>query len=198
MPTGLAFRTYVESSPEAGVETGIAIVNPNSVPVTVQLDLTTADGGQTDQFGSLLIPANGQVSKFLRELFPGLPAGFKGVFRSPTNTGIVIPRLFLNDTPEDRQAILPLVNQIMLYPLSRSTPCDVWRSCHGTGMAPERRRRELQVLSRQQQTFIGSRLEGCPHWSAPGASSYRLRFWRKPCRGRPFARPSPRSASSHP
>ncbi len=47
------------------------------------------------------------------------PAGLQGVFRSPTNTGVVIPRVFLNDTTEDRRAVLEMVSGISLYPLSR-------------------------------------------------------------------------------
>lgn len=46
------------------------------------------------------------------------PAGVAGIFRSPTNIAYIIPRVFLDDTPEDRAAILPLVNQILAYPLS--------------------------------------------------------------------------------
>ncbi len=47
------------------------------------------------------------------------PAGIQAVFRSSTNTGYVIPRVFLNDTREDRQAVLPFVNEITMYPLSK-------------------------------------------------------------------------------
>ncbi len=45
------------------------------------------------------------------------PKGITQVFRSSTNTGFIAPRIFLDDTPEDRQAIQPLLRQIMLYPL---------------------------------------------------------------------------------
>ncbi len=46
------------------------------------------------------------------------PEGIRGVFRSSTNLAMVIPRLFMNDTDEDRQAIQPLIDQIMAYPLA--------------------------------------------------------------------------------
>jgi hypothetical protein len=46
------------------------------------------------------------------------PAGVEAVLRSPTNTGVVIPRVFMADTTEDRQAIQPVLNQIAMYPLS--------------------------------------------------------------------------------
>nr|WP_315597986.1 DUF1254 domain-containing protein [uncultured Cupriavidus sp.] len=46
------------------------------------------------------------------------PKGIRGVYRSPTNIAYIIPRAFLDDTAQDRQAIRPLVSQIMAYPLS--------------------------------------------------------------------------------
>src|SRR5215472_4644148 len=50
-----------------------------------------------------------------------LPKGITKVFRSPTNVGFLIPRVFREDTDADKQAIQPLINQIMSYPLSRYT-----------------------------------------------------------------------------
>ncbi|MCE9605675.1 MAG: DUF1254 domain-containing protein [Planctomycetia bacterium] len=47
-----------------------------------------------------------------------VPAGIVQVFRCPTRYGYVLPRVFLDDTAEDRRAILPLVDGIMMYPLS--------------------------------------------------------------------------------
>ncbi len=47
-----------------------------------------------------------------------LPEGITGVFSAKTHTGFAIPRVFLDDTAEDRKAIQPLVSQIDMYPLS--------------------------------------------------------------------------------
>jgi hypothetical protein len=47
-----------------------------------------------------------------------VPAGITQVFHSPTNIAYVIPRAFLNNTAEDKQAILPVISQMMAYPLS--------------------------------------------------------------------------------
>ncbi|MEN0083881.1 MAG: DUF1254 domain-containing protein [Leifsonia sp.] len=47
-----------------------------------------------------------------------VPAGIAGVFRYDTRCGVVIPRVFLDDTDEDRAAVLPLINQISVYPLA--------------------------------------------------------------------------------
>jgi hypothetical protein len=50
-----------------------------------------------------------------------VPKGIARMFRSPTNVGFLIPRVFRNDTEADLQAVQPLLNQIMSYPLSRYT-----------------------------------------------------------------------------
>jgi hypothetical protein len=47
------------------------------------------------------------------------PKGISGVFRSPTHTGVVIPRAFMADTATDRAAIQPVLSEVMMYPLSR-------------------------------------------------------------------------------
>jgi hypothetical protein len=46
------------------------------------------------------------------------PDGVSGVFRSSTELAAFCPRVLLNDTAEDRQAIQPILNQVMVYPLS--------------------------------------------------------------------------------
>lgn len=46
------------------------------------------------------------------------PAGVEAVLRSPTHTGVVIPRVFMADTAQDRKAIQPVLSQIAMYPLS--------------------------------------------------------------------------------
>ncbi|WP_198651594.1 DUF1254 domain-containing protein [Dyella sp. C11] len=48
-----------------------------------------------------------------------VPKGISGVFRAKTNTGVVIPRVFMDDTPEDLKAVQHFVNQIDVYPLSK-------------------------------------------------------------------------------
>jgi hypothetical protein len=49
------------------------------------------------------------------------PAGLAGVFRSSTDLGAIFPRIFQDDTDEDRAAIQPLLSQVMVYPLSEFT-----------------------------------------------------------------------------
>jgi hypothetical protein len=47
------------------------------------------------------------------------PNGLSGVFRSPTELAAFCPRVFLDDTAEDRKAILPVLSQVVVYPLSQ-------------------------------------------------------------------------------
>jgi hypothetical protein len=47
------------------------------------------------------------------------PAGIAGVVRSTTDFAVTMPRIFLNDTPEDHAAIQPALSQIQFYPLSQ-------------------------------------------------------------------------------
>jgi len=48
------------------------------------------------------------------------PAGIQAVFRSSTNLGVVIPRVFKDATEEDTKAVQPIINQIDIYPFSKS------------------------------------------------------------------------------
>ncbi|MEN5206579.1 DUF1254 domain-containing protein [Stenotrophomonas terrae] len=47
------------------------------------------------------------------------PAGVNEVFRAGSDTGMVIPRVFQDDTDEDRQAVQDVIAQIDLYPLAQ-------------------------------------------------------------------------------
>jgi hypothetical protein len=47
------------------------------------------------------------------------PSGIAGVVRSSTDFAVTMPRIFLNDTPEDHAAVQPLLSQIQIYPLSQ-------------------------------------------------------------------------------
>ena len=47
-----------------------------------------------------------------------VPSGIATVIRSPTNTGFVAPRVFMDDTAEDRRAIQNVLQSILMYPLA--------------------------------------------------------------------------------
>lgn len=48
-----------------------------------------------------------------------VPKGITKVFRSPTNTGLIAPRVFQDDTPEDKRAIQAMLPGIMMYPAAQ-------------------------------------------------------------------------------
>lgn len=47
-----------------------------------------------------------------------VPKGITATFRSSTELAAFCPRVFLNDNDQDRQAIQPILNQVMVYPLT--------------------------------------------------------------------------------
>lgn len=46
------------------------------------------------------------------------PAGINAVFRSTTDLAAVFPRVFQDDTPEDKAAVQKVLTQVMVYPLT--------------------------------------------------------------------------------
>ena len=50
-----------------------------------------------------------------------VPEGIAGVFRFDTRIAVCIPRVFMDDTDADRAVIQPVINQVMMYPLSQYT-----------------------------------------------------------------------------
>ncbi len=48
-----------------------------------------------------------------------VPKGITQVFRCPTNTAMIAPRVFQDDTPEDRRAIQGALGGIAMYPLAQ-------------------------------------------------------------------------------
>lgn len=77
--------------------------------------------GRSDQFGQMG-KAYGTRPGFYLLVGPNwrgrTPAGITAVIRCPTELANAIPRIFMNDTAEDRAAIRPVVNQVAIYPLS--------------------------------------------------------------------------------
>ncbi len=47
------------------------------------------------------------------------PKGITKVFRSASNTGIIAPRIFQDDTPADKRAIQSVLRSVMAYPLDQ-------------------------------------------------------------------------------
>jgi hypothetical protein len=47
-----------------------------------------------------------------------VPKGITPVFRSPSNTRIVAPRVFQDDTPDDQRVVQAPLAGAMIYPLA--------------------------------------------------------------------------------
>lgn len=60
------------------------------------------------------------------------PPGIRQVFRSTTNSGYAIPRVFLDDTSEDREQVQALLSQMGIYPLSQFDGTVKTRDWHAT------------------------------------------------------------------
>jgi len=77
---------------------------------------------RTDQFGELGKPYATKPGFYLM-VGPNwngeVPEGITGVVRSSTSLANAVPRIFQNDTDEDRAAIQSVINQVVAYPLSQ-------------------------------------------------------------------------------
>ncbi|MBB2980998.1 DUF1254 domain-containing protein [Paraburkholderia tropica] len=114
--------------PNQDVVYGSAVVDLDASPVVVQVPdfggrfwVIQAVDTRTDSFASLG-KMYGTKPGFYLLAGPNwkgkVPAGIQHVFRSPTSVGLVIPRVFMDDTPEDRKAIQSTIAQIGVYPLA--------------------------------------------------------------------------------
>jgi hypothetical protein len=87
---GRSFHMFAESSGTSGqpgnIQSGLAIANISSSPVTVMFELTRLDGSPIAVTTSLTVPASGHVAKFLDEIFPNLPNPFQGLVRFATTS----------------------------------------------------------------------------------------------------------------
>lgn len=88
-------RMYVEL--QTGIQAGIAIANPSSSPVTVNLELAKLTGEKIGITGALTIGANAQVAAFLNQIpgFQNISTPFQGILRisSASNSGLAVAGL---------------------------------------------------------------------------------------------------------
>ena len=120
LPSGSAFRMYVEASGNLGevgsIQTGVAIANPASTPATVTLELTQLDGTAIGLTGTV-IPGRGQVALFLNQVqgFEALASPFQGVLRvstgSPLGVSVVGLRGRYNERGDFLITTTPPVNE---------------------------------------------------------------------------------------
>ncbi|MEU5060245.1 MULTISPECIES: DUF1254 domain-containing protein [unclassified Streptomyces] len=76
---------------------------------------------RTESFGRLGSPYGSKPGHYLlapHDWDGEVPPGIEEVFRYDTRIGVVVPRMFMDDTAEDRAALLPGVRRISVYPLA--------------------------------------------------------------------------------
>jgi len=88
-----AFRLYAEASnAPSSILSGVAVANPSSSPTNVSIELMSLTGGTPILTGSVTIPANGQLARFLNQIqgLDSLPQPFKGVLRIASAAPIAV------------------------------------------------------------------------------------------------------------
>ena len=120
-------ETFV-TCPNQDVVYGLGFFALDQEPVVVQVPdfgdrfwVYALYDGRSDQFGQIGKPYDTRPGFYLLAgpRWQGtVPSGITQVVRSPTELANAVPRVFLNDTTEDRAAIRSLVNQIVVYPVA--------------------------------------------------------------------------------
>ncbi|PYS33158.1 MAG: hypothetical protein DMG14_32415 [Acidobacteria bacterium] len=102
-------RIYAEVSDQ--VKTGIAIANGNNQAVTANFFFTN-EAGQNSAQGSISIPANGQIARFLNEPPFNAESSFRGTwtFNAGAPVGVMALRGFTNERSEFLITMLPVVD----------------------------------------------------------------------------------------
>lgn len=113
--------------PNQDVVYGLGYMSLDEEPVVIQVPdfgerfwVYAMYDARTDQFSQIGKPY-GTEPGFYLIVGPNwkgeVPEGITGVLRSSTEFGMIVPRIFMDDSDEDRKAIQPLINQIVMYPL---------------------------------------------------------------------------------
>ena len=114
--------------PNQDVVYGTAVIGLDVSPVVIQVpDFGTRfwvyqiANLRTDSFGDLGKMYDSKPGFYLLvgPSWKGdVPQGITKVFRSSTNSGFIVPRVFQDDSAEDKKAVQAVINQIDMYPLA--------------------------------------------------------------------------------
>jgi hypothetical protein len=124
---------YIEPSetfvtcPNQDVVYGLGFFSLNDEPVIAQVPdfgdrfwVYALYDARTDQFGELGKPYGSKPGFYLLvgpDWKGEEPADVEAIIRSRTALANAVPRLFMDDTPEDKAAIQSAINQVVFYPL---------------------------------------------------------------------------------
>ena len=113
--------------PNQDVVYGLGFFSLDEEPVVIQVPdfgdrfwVYAMYDARTDQFAEVGKPYDTKPGFYLivgPQWKGEKPAGIEAVIRSSTALANVIPRVLMDDTPEDRAAIQSVINQIVAYPL---------------------------------------------------------------------------------
>jgi hypothetical protein len=97
-PAGKNFQLYMETSGVNGqagsVQSGLVIANPFASPVVAHIDLYRLDGTSTNlPTATITVPPGGQISAFIDQFFPTMPASFKGIANVTTSSPLAVVAL---------------------------------------------------------------------------------------------------------
>jgi hypothetical protein len=130
-----------------------------------------------------------------------IPSGITEVFHSPTDLVVVLPRIFQDDTPDDKAAIQPLVSQVVAYPLSEFDGKMKTMDWKNSPVFPAPPSTGGETKWVDPQKFFD---ELPPHPQADSADAWRrvplrhLPVHTRRCRKRPKAEADPDAAFTHP
>jgi sugar lactone lactonase YvrE len=120
VPAAHTLRLYAEANGDfehgiaGSIQTGVALANPSSDPITASVELDNSDGSATGLTGNITVPGNGQVTLFLRQIegFGSLAAPFRGVLRllSPAPISVVGIRGRYNERDDFLATVIPPVS----------------------------------------------------------------------------------------
>jgi hypothetical protein len=118
----------VVAHPNQDVVYGFGILSPGESPVVVQVPdfgdrfwVYALYDQRTDEFAEIG-RQYGSAPGFYLVVNPAwsgeVPAGIVDVIRLSTSMGVIVPRVFMDDTTQDREAIQHVISQITIYPLA--------------------------------------------------------------------------------
>ena len=117
--------------PNQDVVYGLGFQSLNDMPVVMQIPeikdrfwVYAVYDQRTDQVGELGSQYGTKPGMYLLvgpEWNGEKPEGITDIVQTSTDLALVVPRLFMDDTAEDREAIQEIINQVMVYPLSEYT-----------------------------------------------------------------------------
>lgn len=123
-------ETFV-TCPNQDVVYGLGFFSLDEEPVVAQVPdfgdrfwVYAMYDARTDQFGQLGKPYNTKPGFYLLvgpKWNGSKPAGITDIVRCSTELANAIPRIFQDDTVEDRKVVQPTINQIVFYPLKEFT-----------------------------------------------------------------------------